>query len=162
MERNRQALQQSGRPAHAGLPEWTLRLTSAGGPFLDVEVDRASISAELAGLEELMRRLEKHRESDIMASDPRSIRKPDHALHQGLRAEDRSSRLPSSRCGGTGQEGSCGLSSTSASVSCSSWSSCSFAVRTPRRSSSSLCATRWRYSGARWHVPPTSPPIAHC
>ena len=45
-------------------------MTSAGGPFLDVEVDRASISAELAGLEELMRRLEKHRESDIMASDP--------------------------------------------------------------------------------------------
>src|SRR5664280_723142 len=70
MQRNRQALQQSGRPAHAGLPEWTLRLTSTGGPFLDVEVDRASISADLAGLEELMRRLEKHRESDIMASDP--------------------------------------------------------------------------------------------
>src|SRR5664280_1434545 len=70
MQRNRQALQQSGRPAHAGLPEWTLRLTSTGGPFLDVEVDRASISAELAGLEELMRRLEKHRESDIMVSDP--------------------------------------------------------------------------------------------
>ena len=45
-------------------------MTSAGGPFLDVEGDRASISAELAGPEERMRRLEKHRESDIMVSDP--------------------------------------------------------------------------------------------
>ena len=56
-------------------------MTSAGGPFLDVEVDRASISAELAGLEELMRRLEKHRESDIMASDPAHRRDAVNLVH---------------------------------------------------------------------------------
>ena len=41
-----------------------------------MEGDRASISAELAGPEERMRRLEKHRESDIMASDPAHLVMP--------------------------------------------------------------------------------------
>ena len=45
-------------------------MTTADGLFDEVGVDRASISAELAGLEALMRRLESHHESDIKASDP--------------------------------------------------------------------------------------------
>ena len=56
-------------------------MTSAGGPFLDVDVDRASIIAELAGLEELMRRMERHRESDIMASDPAHRRDAVNLVH---------------------------------------------------------------------------------
>jgi hypothetical protein len=39
------------------------------------------MSAELAGLEELMRRLEKHRESDIMASDPTHRRDAVNLVH---------------------------------------------------------------------------------
>jgi len=39
------------------------------------------MSAELAGLEELMRRLEKHRESDIMASDPAHRRDAVNLVH---------------------------------------------------------------------------------
>ena len=46
-----------------------------------MEVDRASISADLAGLEEPMRRLEKHRESDIMASDPAHRRDAVNLVH---------------------------------------------------------------------------------
>ena len=56
-------------------------MTNAGEPFLDVDVDRASIIAELAGLEELMRRMERNRESDIMAVDPAHRRDAVNLVH---------------------------------------------------------------------------------
>ena len=90
----------------------------------------------------------------------RNVRKPDHPLDQGLCAGRRPRRLPSSRCDDAGPEVSCGPSSTLACVSCSSWSSYSFAAGAPRRPNSSPCAMKWKFFGARWGVPPTSPPIA--
>jgi putative transposase len=80
----------------------------------------------------------------------RSVQIPDHALHQGLYADDGSLRLPSSRSDGDGPEVSYGPSSTLACVSYLSCSSYSFAARTPRRPSSSHCATKWESCGARW------------
>ena len=56
-------------------------MTNAGGSFPDVDVDRASIGAELAGLEELMRRMERHHESDIMAADPAHRRDAVNLVH---------------------------------------------------------------------------------
>jgi len=43
---------------------------TAGRSVVDGHVDRASTPAELAALEGLMRQMETHRESDIMAVDP--------------------------------------------------------------------------------------------
>ena len=92
----------------------------------------------------------------------RSVRKPDHPLDQALCAKYQSSRLPSSRCDGAGQEVSCGPSSTSACDRCSSCSSFSFAVRAPRRPSFSPCVMKWKFFGARSGGLPTSPPIVPC
>jgi hypothetical protein len=92
----------------------------------------------------------------------RSVRKPDHARHQGLCAEHRSSRLPSIRCDGAGQEASCGPSSNSLSVACSTCSFCRVAPNGRRKSSFSPCAMRWRCFGARSDAVPTSPLIVPC
>src|ERR1019366_6910848 len=47
---------------------------------------------------------------------------------------------------------SCGPPSISASASYSPWSSCSSEANNPMRSSSSHCATRWKYFAARWGI----------
>jgi pyruvate kinase len=56
-------------------------LTDAPGPLLDGDIDRASIGAELAGLEDLMRRLETLREPDIVAADPAHRRDVVNLVH---------------------------------------------------------------------------------
>jgi pyruvate kinase len=61
--------------------EWSLRLKEARGPLFDVDVDRASIIAELVGLEDAMRRLEKFREADITASGPAHRRDAINLVH---------------------------------------------------------------------------------
>src|SRR5664279_5427724 len=76
----------------------------------------------------------------------RSVRKPDHPLDQGLCAGRLPRRPPSSRCDDAGPEISCGPSSTLARVSCSSWSSYSFAAGAPRRPNSSPCAVTVSYT----------------
>jgi pyruvate kinase len=56
-------------------------LTDARGPLLDGDIDRVSIGAELAALEDLMHRLEKLHEPDITASDPAHQRDVVNLVH---------------------------------------------------------------------------------
>src|ERR1017187_7744386 len=72
-------------------------------------------------------------------------------------AMDRLSRLPSTRCEGSGHVGSCGLSSISLSSSCFGCSYCPFAPNGPTGSNCSLSATKSQYFDARWDDPPTGP-----
>src|ERR1022692_1042778 len=65
-------------------------------------------------------------------------------------AMDRLSRLPSTRCEGSGHVGSCGPSSISLSSSCFGCSYCPFAPNGPTGSNCSLSATKSQYFDARW------------
>jgi hypothetical protein len=77
-------------------------------------------------------------------------------------AMDRLSRLPSTRCEGSGHVGSCGPSSISLSSSRFGCSYCPFAPNGPTGSNCSLSATKSQYFDARWDDPPTGPPIVRC
>ena len=70
---------------------------------------------------------------------------------------DRLSRLPSTRCEGSGHVDSCGPSSILLSSSCFGCSYCPFAPNGPTGSNCSLSATKSQYFDARWDDPPAGP-----